>query len=109
MSLNKIANELHEESLKIFGDNWKKKTDPLTQHMLMVSELAEATECVRKNEPKIWFKDNGKPEGEAVELVDCIMRILNYCVRNNIDIDEAFYAKRKYNINRNWDKEGKNV
>jgi NTP pyrophosphatase (non-canonical NTP hydrolase) len=41
-----------------------------------------------------------KPEGIAVELADCIIRILDYCGRAGIDIDGAIRIKHEYNKTR---------
>lgn len=70
---------------------------PLELHMLMVSEVAEATEEARKGTLPIYYntehgvlpREDGmfdvkqgdkllKPEGEAVELADVVIRIADY-------------------------------
>ena len=38
-----------------------------------------------------------KPEGIAIELADCIIRILDYCGKEDINIDEAIRIKHEYN------------
>jgi len=106
MNLNKLAKELSDEGKIMFGD--QSDIDPLSMHMLMVSEIAEATEESRKNNPKIYYVD-GKPEGETVELADCLMRILHYCGMHNLDIGRAVAEKRQYNKDRNWKSEGKRI
>jgi len=106
--LNELAKEFSEEAKQIFGENWGTK-DPIVYHMLMVTEIAEATEEVRKNKPAIYYGKDGKPEGEAVELADCLMRLLNYCGMRNLDISKALDVKRAYNLKRNWKSEGKSV
>ncbi len=72
----------------------------LAKHMLIVSEIAEATEEVRKGNPSVWFAESGKPEGEAIELADAIIRILDYAQFNGIDIEEAIRIKHEYNKSR---------
>lgn len=78
--------------------------------MLFISEVAEATESVRNGEPYFWVDlANGtqgitkpeeiplvpielpgrKPEGEAVELVDCAIRIMDYFVMRDWFVDEG--------------------
>lgn len=41
-----------------------------------------------------------KPEGIPIELADCIIRILDYCGKEGIDIEEAIRSKHKYNKSR---------
>src|SRR5208282_3537987 len=74
---------------------WEEERSPLEIHMLMVTELAEASEEVRNNKPPLYYnkrprsygemspgittdpndpESDGKPEGEAVELVDVFIR-----------------------------------
>ncbi len=73
----------------------------LEKHMLIVSEIAEATEQVRLGAPGLYFDVNtGKPEGEEVELADAIIRILDYCEFKGIDIEEAIKTKHEYNLSR---------
>lgn len=69
-----------QELVKLAFDNAKakgwhdKERPPLEYHMLMVSEIAEATEEARKSMPPVYVKD-GKPEGELIELADAVIRI----------------------------------
>ena len=77
------------------------------------SELSEALEEYRNRKPVVYYMrekstfpqyesnievetdfskyNNEKLEGVGVELADCIIRILDYCGKENIDIE-----KRKY-------------
>lgn len=40
---------------------------------------------------------NSKPEGMPAKLADCIIRILDYCGKEGIDIEEAVKIKHQYN------------
>lgn len=76
---------------------------PLEFHMLMVSEIAEATEAVRNGQEALFVdSDNGKPEGEAVELADCVIRIFDYCESRGFDIGKAMQLKMAYNKTRSF-------
>ena len=86
-----------------------------TNHMLMVTELAEATEEVRKGKPPLYaitgkdlltaslgvIKERGlKPEGEAIELVDVVIRIADYFGHKGWDLEELLKLKLQYNTTR---------
>ncbi|KKK51474.1 hypothetical protein LCGC14_3114560, partial [marine sediment metagenome] len=76
MEINATAKEIH--ALAVKKGWWLESPTSPARHMLMVMEIAEATRCLRKGEAHVWFGPDGKPEGEAVELVDCIDRIFDY-------------------------------
>lgn len=65
--------------------------------MLMVSEIAEAMEAVRKN-----LMDDKLPDrpGVEVELADCVIRIADYCGGFDLDLSGAVLDKLEYNRNR---------
>lgn len=48
-----------------------------------------------------------KPEGVAVELADCILRILDYCGKAGIDIEDIIIRKHEYNKARPYRHGGK--
>jgi NTP pyrophosphatase (non-canonical NTP hydrolase) len=104
---------------------WWDKTPPAAEaHMLMVTEIAEATEEVRKGTPPIYYTlgqdrftpehvqemlsdgsiqdytSSWKPEGELIELADVVIRILNYCEGNQWDLGKAIETKMLYNATR---------
>lgn len=41
-----------------------------------------------------------KPEGIAVEMADCIIRILDWCGKAGVDIDDVVERKMAYNETR---------
>lgn len=67
---------------------------------LMHSELSEALESFRKNEPLLWFGEGGKPEGVAAEYADVVVRILLDCEERGINLSEAIRLKMDYNKTR---------
>lgn len=50
-----------------------------------------------------------KPEGVAVELADCILRILDYCGKEGIDIEQILLEKHEYNKSRPYRHGGKKL
>lgn len=91
---------------------------------LMHSELSEALEAYRDDEPVIHYKypnyaparyesspeiagTIGKPCGIASEFADVIIRILDTCERDGIPITEALVQKHKYNLTRPYRHGGK--
>lgn len=98
---------------------------PLEFHALMISEVAEATEAVRNRKPPFYLQKgdivvdlgvgevdkksidqavselpDGKPEGEATELADCVIRIMDYFEKNGWDLEAVMLAKSNYNETR---------
>lgn len=89
-------------------------------HMLIVSEIAEATEEARfPGRPPIYrtaytnggnprycppgtpgFLPPSKPEGELIELADAVIRILDYCGSKDWDLEEAIRIKMEFNETR---------
>lgn len=99
------------------------------------SELSEALEEYRDGSPMIWNRckieedvqcepesyyhtvhccakcghKDPKPEGIAIELADCIIRILDYCGHAGIDIEEAIINKHEFNKSRPYRHGGKKI
>lgn len=64
------------------------------------SELSEALEEYRNHKPMYYEGENGKPEGIATELVDCVIRIFDYLGREGVDVEDILSRKHAYNISR---------
>lgn len=86
---------------------WEDKRSALDCHMLMVSEIAEATESYRNMEVPVWTTPEGKPCGEAIELADCVIRIADYFGKKGWSLDDAVRLKLHYNISRPFRHGGK--
>jgi NTP pyrophosphatase (non-canonical NTP hydrolase) len=115
--LNELCKEAYENA-KSKGWHEQPRT-ALELHMLIVSEIAEATEEARKGAPPIYklaYTDGGsprycppgtpgflppsRPEGELIELADAVIRILDYCGSKNWDLEEAIRLKMEFNKSR---------
>jgi len=135
MTLNEIANAIHINAVK--HGWWDTPREIPEIIALCHAELSEALEEYRDGKLSLYYmcgeglgiptpcnpkniigcenyyKDKEgtcpyrKPEGLPVELVDCIIRILDYCAFANIDIDEVIRLKHTYNLTRPYKHGGK--
>ena len=74
------------------------------------SELSEALEEYRAGRDMVWYANKDektKPEGIAVEMADCIIRILDWAGKENIDMDAIIREKMEYNKTRPYRHGGK--
>lgn len=100
MNLNDYAKKCHNDNIKWWQDPVTKK--PIERNkgelfMLMVSEIAEAMEGVRKD-----LMDTKLPHRkmEEVEIVDLLIRAFDYAGAYGLDLDGAFREKTEFNKNR---------
>ena len=134
-ALQEMADEIHQNAV---DHGWWEEERSFPEIIALChSELSEALEAYRASRPMLYFScwrsnnkfcipgddceyqneglctrtdgERGKPGGIAVELSDCIIRILDYCGRAGIDIGEAICLKHEYNKRRPWRHGGKVV
>ena len=99
-NINQLANDVHALNIQWWMDihtGERKKRNKGEQLMLVVTELAEAMEGVRKG-----VQDDHLPTRsmEEVEMADAVIRILDYCGGHGIDLGGAIKEKLAYNAKR---------
>lgn len=117
-SLYDFAKEVHQNAVD--HGFWEKEMSFGEVIALCHSELSEALEEYRNNNPLVYFinetddieedmsRYNGqKLEGIATEMIDCIIRILDWCGANNIDVENLLRLKHEYNKTRPYKHGGK--
>ena len=99
-------NELALEAHKIAVDHGWWDNPPTFGDVVALchSELSEALQSYRNNEPMEFYdvKDDGSTtlEGYGVELVDTMIRILDFCGAVGLDVDAIMSEKMEYNRSR---------
>ena len=128
MTINELTKEIHDNAL---AHGWWDEPRSFGEIIALChSELSEALEEDRNGNPDVYYrctycgqnceiveapvncvhipegKNPFKAEGIAVEMADCIIRILDWAGRAGVDMEEIILAKHEYNKTRPY-KHGK--
>lgn len=121
MDLNEITNEIHRNAVE---HGWWDEPRSFGEIVALChSELSEALEEYRAGSPLVYADDYEimqritakseisakylKPEGMAVEMVDCLIRILDWFGQMELDVEEILAIKHEYNKTRPYRHGGK--
>ena len=94
--VNQLAEEIHQTAID--HGWWEYDRDPLHIMMLIVTELAEAAEGYKQGNPN----DSHLPEYPSidVEIIDVIIRCLDYLGHRGTPAGNVLIAKMNYNKQR---------
>ena len=121
MDLNEITQEIHRNAVE---HGWWDEPRSFGEIVALChSELSEALEEYRAGYPLVYGvipedfdittsvqtieARNLKPEGMGVEMVDCLIRILDWFGRMDLDVEEILAIKHEYNKTRPYRHGGK--
>lgn len=127
--LNELSKEIHQNAVE---HGWWNLAPSFGEVIALChSELSEALEEFRADRPMVYcdaVKSNvecmdgkcsgmeclshfigRKPEGIAVEMADCLIRILDWAGHEGIDMDSVVLAKMEYNKTREYRHGGKKL
>ena len=123
MDINKWVEEIHNNAVE---HGWWDEPRSFGEIVALChSELSEALEEDRAGNkiragqptPLVYYSGGGyvatlptkcckKPEGIAVEMIDCMIRILDWCGSAGVDVEAVLALKHEYNKSRPY-KHGK--
>ena len=105
-ALTSLAKEIHQIAI---DKGWWETPPKFGETVALChAELSEALEEYRAERPALWY-EGAKPEGVAVEMADCLIRILDWFGHTGLDVDGIVRTKTEYNKTRPYRHGGKRL
>lgn len=105
-SINEWVKEIHELAKK--NGWWDKPRSDLEIAALIHSEVSEFVEHVRDpHQMGDYYLTANKPDGKAIELIDVLIRIMDYFGYKSWDMERLLEMKHEYNKIREYRHGGK--
>lgn len=103
--------ELQAEAHRIATEKgWHEEPRTFGEYIaLFHTEVSEAMEAYRKEGLATWKGENDKPEGVPFELADVVIRIMDWCGENDVDLETFVRRKMGYNETRSHRHGGKRL
>jgi len=106
-TINEWAKEIHTNAVN--HGFWEKEPEFGDICSLITTEVSEAYEEYRDHRPAFYLDEHGKPCGTAVEIIDVVIRCLDYLEGIGVDIEAYMHAKHEYNKTRTYKHGGKKI
>jgi len=115
MQINELVKEVHENAKQ---HGWWDSPKSFGEIIALIhSEASEALEEYRNgHEPNETYYPNKpplteicKPEGIPSELADIVIRVMDYCGHEGIDLEKIILEKHEYNKTRPYKHGGKKI
>lgn len=106
MTIDEIAALVHQNAV---DHGWWEKPRSFGEICSLIhSEVSEAFEEHRNNTPVVYYV-HGKPEGQIIELIDVVIRVLDYLASESVPIEKYLLIKHEYNKTRSYLHGGKKL
>lgn len=103
----RAAPKYHNEETEHLGIRFASRKEARRYEVLLARLHAGEIRNLRLQQDFTLQEAYTTPEGVAVEMIDCILRILDWCAMEGVDVDELLRMKLAYNKGRPYRHGGK--